>query len=147
MAKLNYSVSQSKYKETPEVIRDEYELQYNKEHIVEKVKVGETDLIKEVDSHVNEVGLINVVRLAIARGEDPSIKFAKDEPGIMAAIDPNASAEEISEYLSSLESKYSDIAQSLGVSVEELKASLGDQSKFEALIASSKKEEVVANEQ
>lgn len=101
-------------------VREDFELQYNEHHQVEKVKVGETDLIKEVNSHANEVGLLNAYRLAIAHGEDPMVKFGKFEAGIPVSIDPNATLDELNEAIQEQSAKYAELAKTLGVSVADL---------------------------
>lgn len=103
-----------------ENVVEDFTLQYNEQHQVEKVKVGETDLIKEVNSHVNEVGLLNAYRLAIAHGEDPMVKFGKYEAGIPVAVDPNATLDEINEAIQEQSAKYAELAKTLGVSVADL---------------------------
>lgn len=120
-----------------ETVRKEYELQYNEDHIVEKVEVGETDLIKEVQSHKDEVGLINVVKNAIAHGEDPLTKFNKVGAGVPVSVDPNATFDELKEMMDADDKKYADIASSLGLSVDQLKAAIADGSIGQVIKASA----------
>ena len=107
-------------------IEEEYELQYNKDHIVEKVKIGEVDIHKECCSHFDEVGLINAWKMAVAHGENPLQKFAKLEPGVAASIDPNATLDEVNALIDGNNNKYADIAASLGITVEQLQAAVAD---------------------
>ena len=101
-------------------IQKQYELQYNDQHIVEEVEIDELDLIKEVNSHVNEVGLVNVFRNAIAHGEDPYTKFAKTEDGVPFAFDENATLDDLIQESNKNKAKLEEIAKTLGVSVDEL---------------------------
>ena len=52
-----------------------YELAYDKDHNVVKVPGIREDIRKSVESHKDEVGLVNVIKMATAKGIDP-----KDHP-------------------------------------------------------------------
>lgn len=121
------------------IIEEDFELQYNEQHIVEEVKVGETDLVKEVNSHINEVGLSNVIKNAIAHGEDPMTKFGKVEAGVPVALDINTTMDELLEQCNKNKEKYAEIAKNLGVSVEELQAAVASGS-LDAIINKSVEE-------
>ena len=126
MEKRSYSTSISKFHIEPEIIRQDYELQYNKDHIVEKVLVGETDRVKEVNSHFDEVGLVNVMKMALARGEDPLTKFNKTEDGVMFGIDPNMTKDDLISELSEISVKKSELAKTLGISLADFDAALAN---------------------
>lgn len=119
-----YLKSTSKGKEVQIVIREDYELQYNKDHIVEKVKVGETDIVKEVESHIGEAGLLNAIKNAIAHGEDPQVVYAKTEPGMPVSVPNNATLDDLLELSNQNKAKYAEIAKSLGVTVDELQKAI-----------------------
>lgn len=102
------------------IIQKQYELQYNDHHVVEEVEIDELDLIKEVNSHVNEVGLVNVFRNAIAHGEDPYTKFAKTEDGVPFAFDENATLDELIQESNKNKAKFEEVAKALGVSVDDI---------------------------
>ena len=135
--KCPYLKSKSGFKYTQQLIREDYGLQYNEHHQVEAVLEGETDLVKEANSHVNEVGLINAMRLAEAYGENPFVKFGKYEAGIPVAVDPNATLDEINQVITEQTKKYEEIAKTLGVSVAALQEALKTQGGLEKLIAST----------
>ena len=138
MAKLHkYSTSTSTFKIDMIRVEENFGLQYNEHHQVEAVKEGETDLVKDVNSHVDEVGLINAMRLAIAHGEDPYTKFGKYEAGIPVSLDPNATLDEINEALQTTTKKYEEIAKALGVSVNQLQEALKTPGEFEKLVAAA----------
>lgn len=109
-----------------ENIVDDYELQYDDNHEVVKVKTGETDLLKTAQSNFDKVGLINVAKAAIARGEDPLTCFAKKEPGVPVAMPINATMDDINEAIQADSQKLEAIAQSLGCSVDELKTAMAN---------------------
>ena len=119
-----YLKATSKGKEVQIVIREDYELQYNKDHIVEKVKVGETDIVKEVESHIGEAGLLNAIKNAIAHGEDPQVVYAKTEPGIGVSVPNNATMDDLLELSNQNKAKYAEIANTLGVTVDELQEAI-----------------------
>lgn len=119
-----YLRASSKGKEVQIVIREDYELQYNKDHIVEKVKVGETDIVKDVESHIGEAGLLNAIKNAIAHGEDPQVVYAKTEPGIPASVPNNATMDDLLELSNQNKAKYAELAKTLGVSVDELQQAI-----------------------
>lgn len=126
VGKCPYLKSLSTAKEVEELVREDYTLEYNEDHEVVKVKVGETDIVKEVNSHVHEVGLVNVVKNAIAHGEDPLTKFCKTEPGVPVAINANATLDELLQVSNENAKKYAAIAAELGCSVDELKAAINN---------------------
>ena len=105
---------------------DDYELQYDDNHEVIKVKTGETDLLKTAQSCFDKVGLINVTKAAIARGEDPLTCFAKREPGVPVAMPINSTMDDINEAIQSDSKKFEAIAQSLGCSVDEVKTAMAN---------------------
>lgn len=119
-----YLKATSKGQEVQIVIREDYELQYNKDHIVEKVKVGETDIVKEVESHIGEAGLLNAIKNAIAHGEDPQVVYAKTEPGMPVSVPNNATMDDLLELSNQNKAKYAEIAKTLGVSVDELQQAI-----------------------
>lgn len=124
--KCPYPKSRSTGFEKEIVIREDYELEYDKDHIVQKVKVGETDIVKEVQSHKGEAGLLNAIKNAIAHGEDPSVIYAKTEPGVEFAIPNNATMDELIELSNQNKAKYAEIAKSLGVSVDDLQKAVAN---------------------
>lgn len=126
LLKCPYSCSVSKGKSLYRNIREDYTLQYNEYHEVEAVKVGETDILKEINSHVNEVGLVNVMKLAIAHGENPYTKFAKYEDGVPFAVDPNATLDDIQNLQKQNNDKLAELAKTLGLSVDDLAAKVND---------------------
>lgn len=127
-------------------IKEDFELQYNKDHVVEKVKVGETDIQKEIESHVDEVGLVNVMKMAIAHGENPYLKFNKTEDGVPVAVDENVTLDELLELSKKNEEKYGNIAKELGVSPDELVKAINSGKLQELITAANTKKEVKEGE-
>lgn len=109
-----------------ENIVEDYELQYDDNHEVVKVKTGETDLLKTAQSGFDKVGLLNVAKAAIARGEDPLTCFAKREPGVPVAMPINSTMDDINEVIQADSQKFEAIAQSLGCSVDEVKVAMAN---------------------
>ena len=101
-------------------IQKQYELQYNDHHVVEEVEIDELDLIKEVNSHVNKVGLVNVFQNAIAHGEDPYSKFVKTDDGVPFAFDENATLDDLINESNKNKAKFEEVAKQLGFSVADL---------------------------
>lgn len=127
-------------------IKEDFELQYNKDHVVEKVKVGETDIQKEIESHVDEVGLVNVMKMAIAHGENPYLKFNKTEDGVPVAVDENVTLDELLELSKKNEEKYGNIAKELGVSPDELVKAINSGKLQDLITAANTKKEVKEGE-
>ena len=126
-------------------VEEQFELQYNEEHIVEKVKVGDLDIHKECCSHFNEVGLINVCKAAIARGENPLVKFGKYEPGVPVGLDPNMTLDEFNEVIQEQSKQYQAIADTLGMTVDEVKAAVANGT-IGSIIEAKTKQQPVAEE-
>lgn len=136
-----YSRSLSTGKEIPVVIRENYELQYNEHHIVEKVKVGETDVVKEVESHIGEAGLMNAIKNALAHGEDPSVVYGKVEPGVSGSVPNNIVLDDLLELSQQNKAKFEEIAKSIGCSLEELQSAIKSGT-LEDLVLKSKDDSV-----
>ena len=141
-----YSRSQNFSRKIEGSIVTDYELKYNEAHEVIKVDIGERDLAKEVVSHVDEVGLLNVIKQAIAHGENPYNAFKKDEPGLMFAVDPNATMDEIIEAANLNKTKLSEFAATLGVSVDDLVKALNDGNLETVVAAHAQKEKEEGDE-
>lgn len=124
--KCPYLTSVHYVKQQMEVIREDYDFQFDENHELQIVHTGDTDLRKEVKSHENEVGLVNVIKNAVAHGDNPYQVFKKSEPGVMCCIDPNATVDEILEAQKDINSKMDELASQLGVSTLDLIKAMND---------------------
>ena len=121
-----YLKSKSKgFRKTSNIVTD-YDLQYNDAHETVIVEIGTRDLDKEVQSHIGEVGLYNVIKQAIAHGQDPYLAFRKDEPGIPFAIDENATMDDIVNGANLNKAKLEEFAKGLGLTVDDLVKALNE---------------------
>lgn len=107
------------------MIEERFDFQIGENGQIERVSLGEFDLVKEVQSHKGEVGLINCLKLAEARGIDP-ITFAKTEPGIMADIGDVDTLDDLIKAKAAADAKLSALAAQYGITTEKLIAALKD---------------------
>lgn len=101
------------------IVREDYDFQFGENNVLEVIKVGETDVFKEVQSHRDEVGLFNVIKNAALHGT-PFSAFAKTEDGVPVAVDDNITMAELMEQSKANAEKYKSIADSLGITVAQL---------------------------
>lgn len=122
------------------LIRDDYDFQYGENNTLKVVKVGETDIVKEINSHAGEVGLVNVIKNAALHGT-PLTAFAKTDDGVPVAVDENITMAELMEQSKANAEKYKSIADSLGVTVAQLQEAVKNGT-LDQLINKPKDEEV-----
>ena len=84
VAQCPYRVSREVAPVKSIIVEERFDFQIEESGKIGRVSLGEFDLLKEVDSHKDEVGLINCLKMAVAKGLDPSTAYAKTEPGLMA---------------------------------------------------------------
>lgn len=104
---------------TYRVIEEREDFQIGEDGKVERVSLGEFDLVKEIQSHNGEVGLINALKLAEARGIDVST-FSKTEPGIMADYSDIDTLDDLLKAKADADAKLASIADAYGLTVEQL---------------------------
>lgn len=106
-------------------IIEEFKFDYGPKGLIKVVPNGKIDVQKEVQSHANECGLVNIIKLAVAHGIDPaSAPFAKKEKGIDTTLFP----ESYDELFKALEKgkqakdKVDNLAKALGKTSDEILA-------------------------
>lgn len=101
------------------MIEERFDFQIAEGGKIERVSLGVFDLVKEVDSHKDEVGLINVLKLAQAKGIDSDI-FAKTEPGLMVDVPEIDTFDDLLKAKASADAKLKAIAGEYGLTTEQL---------------------------
>lgn len=104
-------------------IEERFDFQIGEGGKIERVSLGEFDLAKEVNSHNDEVGLINCLRLAEARGI-PVSTFAKTEPGLMADVDDIETLDDLLKAKAGADAKLAALAAEYGLTSDQLIAAL-----------------------
>lgn len=109
--------------------REDFQIEINGK--IGRVSLGEFDTVKEVNSHNGEVGLVNAIKLATARGIDPST-FAKTEPGLMVDLSDINTVDDLLKKQQVANDKLAEMAKTLGITPEELVEAVkqGDMSKL-----------------
>lgn len=102
-----------------EAIEERFDFQIGDSRVPEIISIGKFDLPKEVDSHKDEVGLINVLRLAEARGISLDT-YAKTEPGVMADVGDIDTFDDLLNAKAEADAKLAGIAKSYGMTTEQL---------------------------
>lgn len=99
-----------------------YDFQINdKSNQLETVFIETVDIDKEVQSHADEVGLINVIKLASAMGVNPNdAPFAKKIDGSNVMTEDIETFDDIKNLGVSSKTKLDEIASKLGLTSEEL---------------------------
>lgn len=99
-----------------------YEFQINDEtDQLETVFVETVDIDKEVQSHADEVGIINVIKLATAMGVNPLTNpFGKKTDGSSIMTEDIETFDDIKQMAANSQSKIDEIAKTLGITSEEL---------------------------
>lgn len=98
---------------------ERFDFQIEENGKIGRVSLGTFDLVKEVNSHNGEVGLINVIKLAEARGVDIGI-FGKTEPGLMVDVSGIDTVDDLIQAQADNQAKLQEFADTLGISVDEL---------------------------
>ena len=124
-----------------EHIVETFDFQFNEKGQVEVVSTGKVDTFKEVQSHKDEVGLVNRMRLAAAQGLGLDA-FAKTEPGLMVDLSGIDTVDDLMKAQADNAKKLDDMAKQLGISTAELVAAVkaGDMSVFEPKTEATKTE-------
>ena len=110
---------------TPEQVNivERHDFQMKEDGQVDIISLGTFDTSKEVQSHNGEVGLINVLKLAQARGLDSGL-FAKTEPGLMVDLSDIDTVDDLIQKQAANTKKLEEIAASVGMTVDELIAAV-----------------------
>lgn len=119
VAQCPYRVARDVAPIKPIIVEERFDFQIEENGQVGRVSLGEFDLLKEVDSHKDEVGLINCLKLAEARGIDPKT-FAKTEPGLMADVGDIDTMDDLILAKEQADAKLAKIAESYGLTTEQL---------------------------
>lgn len=107
------------------------------------VEIEKEDIDKTVASHADEVGLINIIKLAVAQGLDPKdAPFAKKEPGVTLNTDYET-WDEVKKDISDGQEKIDQLCASLGITYDEL-VKHAKEGTLTALVESKTKEKAVA---
>lgn len=114
-----YPVARKVFQPVFNPIEERFDFQFTENGGVEIVSVGSVDLVKEVESHKNEVGLINCLKLAEARGVSLET-FAKTEPGLMADVVEVNTFDDLLKAKADADSQLSKIASEYGLTVDQL---------------------------
>lgn len=104
-------------------IEERFDFQFEEDGKIGRVSLGMFDVAKEIDSHKDEVGLINVIRLAEARGLSLD-QFAKTEPGLMVDVSGIETVDDLIQRQKENSAKLDEMAKQLGISTAELVAAV-----------------------
>lgn len=100
-------------------IEERFDFQFGENGKLERVSLGDFDTAKEVNSHIDEVGLINVLKLAEGRGISLDT-FAKTEPGLMADVEEINTYDDLLKAKADADAKLSAIAKEYGITLDQL---------------------------
>lgn len=100
-------------------VEERFDFQFAENGKIEIISLGEFDLVKEVESHKGEVGLLNRLAIAQSRGL-PLDSFAKTEPGVMADVGDIETFDDLVKAQADAENKLSAIAKQFGITTEQL---------------------------
>lgn len=100
-------------------VEERWDFQIGENGQVERISLGEFDLLKEVDSHKGEVGLLNCLKLAEARGVSLDT-FAKKEDGLMADVGDINTLDDLINAKAAADAKLKAIADQYGLTVAQL---------------------------
>ena len=124
------------------MFEERFDFQFEENGKLGRKSLGVFDLVKEVNSHNGEVGLINCLKLAQARGIDQSI-FAKREPGFMVDLSGIETVDDLIQKQKENDAKLQDFADKYGLTVQQL-LNIVQSGDFESL--KSKATEQASNE-
>ena len=124
VAQCPYRVSREVAPVKSIIVEERFDFQIEESGKIGRVSLGEFDLLKEVDSHKDEVGLINCLKMAVAKGLDPSTAYAKTEPGLMADPGDIDTMDDLIQAKAAADAKLAKIAEGYGLTVDQLVAML-----------------------
>lgn len=101
------------------MIEERKDFQFAENGNIEIVSLGTFDLVKEVDSHKDEVGLINALRLAEARGLGID-SFVKQDNGFDVDIPEIDTFDDLIKARESADAKLAAIAKDYGLTPDQL---------------------------